>query len=551
MKRILIAITMLILVLPAIERAGAAEVSVDFFYDNLTDGNWIEVGDYGYGFQPNAASDPRWRPYTDGYWAYTDVGWTWVSYEESFGWATYHYGRWADIEGQGWVWFPGNDLEWGPAWVTWRTGGDYVGWAPLPPRGGDYVYEGQPITGHVDVEFDIGPAYYNFVDVRYIGEPVVREHIFASSQNVTYINKTVNVTNITYKNSTVYNYGPDYETVNRYSTRPIPRLSLQHETNVDASATLKSGGHTKVQGNMLVISAPMKIQRSAQPSAPKNVKVKVAQAKIEHGWRGLSDPKAQADLKQKMQTEDANNVAPPSVQPRAGAGANASAGGSVAPTTSVAPVVASSPAVSSFEKGKNRTTMPAQQNVGSSPSASVAGSPMERGGKGLKNKRGEQNAPAGMPTASPSASATLESAVPMERSKGPKNKHGEQNAPGGMPNASPSGSVTSESTAPMQHGPKAKHADSNVSSGSTNTMAPTGGASIPPEGNMETTTKGKHKADRSDLTGPPPVSAGAPGATNAAPQEHKAKLLPAESAGQGEKAKGKKKGEESPTPGPQ
>ena len=95
--------------------------------------------------------------------------------------------------------------EWGPAWVSWRTGGDYVGWAPLPPRryygGGEVVYEGRPIGGQVDIEFDIGPAYYNFVDVRYIGEPVLRERIFAPTQNITYINSTVNVTNITYTNS--------------------------------------------------------------------------------------------------------------------------------------------------------------------------------------------------------------------------------------------------------------------------------------------------------------------------------------------------------------
>ena len=89
------------------------------------------MADYGYCFQPNVAvSNADWRPYADGYWAYTDVGWTWVSYED-FGWATYHYGRWADLAGYGWVWVPG--YEWGPAWVSWRTGGDYVGWAPLPP----------------------------------------------------------------------------------------------------------------------------------------------------------------------------------------------------------------------------------------------------------------------------------------------------------------------------------------------------------------------------------------------------------------------------------
>src|SRR5437016_2223848 len=68
-------------------QSGRADVSVNFFYDNLNGGNWYQVADYGYVWQPDAATSADWRPYTDGYWAYTDVGWTWVSYED-FGWAT-------------------------------------------------------------------------------------------------------------------------------------------------------------------------------------------------------------------------------------------------------------------------------------------------------------------------------------------------------------------------------------------------------------------------------------------------------------------------------
>src|SRR5213079_1509623 len=159
MKKILFALSMLALVASALPRAARADVSVDFFYDNLSGGNWIDVDGYGYGWQPDiAVSDPNWRPYADGYWAYTDYGWTWISYED-FGWATYHYGRWTNLVDYGWVWVPG--YEWGPAWVSWRTGGDYVGWAPLPPQGDDVVYEGSAITGAVDVTFGIGPLYYN------------------------------------------------------------------------------------------------------------------------------------------------------------------------------------------------------------------------------------------------------------------------------------------------------------------------------------------------------------------------------------------------------
>ena len=317
MKRILLAVTILVLALPAMRQAEAGtDVSIDFFYDNVgSDGTWVEVADYGYCWQPSVAvSNSKWRPYSDGYWAYTDVGWTWVSYED-FGWATYHYGRWTRLRDRGWFWVPGR--EWGPAWVSWRTGGDYVGWAPLPPRGGGEVdYDERPINGQVDVEFDIGPAYYNFVDVRYIGEPVLRERIVEPNLNITYISNTVNVTNITYTNSRAYNYGPDYNTLNRYSTRPIKRMTLELDANADLSVAVKSKGFTRVQGDRLVVAAPLRLQKPPQPVAPKMVKEKIEKPTFEHGWSGVTDPKAQAELKQKMKSEDPKNIPPPTIKPR-------------------------------------------------------------------------------------------------------------------------------------------------------------------------------------------------------------------------------------------
>jgi hypothetical protein len=311
MKRLLFASAITALVLLAAPLAKSADVSVDFFYNNLSGGSWLEVDPYGYCWQPDlAVNDSSWRPYSDGYWAYTDDGWTWVSYED-FGWATYHYGRWTRLADYGWVWVPGADLDWGPAWVSWRTGGDYIGWAPLPPRGPGVVYEGQAIGGNVDIEFDIGPGYYNFCDIRYIGEPVLRSRIVPVSENVTYINQTVNVTNITYQNNTVYNYGPDINVVNRYSSRPIQRLKLERQENVDVNAAAKSGGLTKVQGNALVVAAPQKLTKLARPQAPPAVKAKVAQAKIEHGWSVAGDANAQNQLKEKIKTQDLKKVPPP------------------------------------------------------------------------------------------------------------------------------------------------------------------------------------------------------------------------------------------------
>ncbi len=323
MKRILLALTMVGLLLPFAPRAQAeTEVSLNLFYDNLSSqGNWIEVADYGYCFQPNVAvSNQDWRPYADGYWAYTDLGWTWVSYED-FGWATYHYGRWASLDSYGWVWVPG--YEWGPAWVSWRTGGDYVGWAPLPPQRGEVVYEGRSLTGDVDVTFGIGPLYYNFVDIRYIGEPVLRSRILPSARNVTVINNTVNVTNITYNNSVVYNYGPDYNRLNQYSTRPVQRLTIQRETTMGGNlAQGRKGNFNRVSGNQLTVMAPT-IQKSQQRIAPKQVKAKVEKPTVETGWKGINN---RQQVEAEMKKGDPKNIKTPDFQPQKGRKREAVAG---------------------------------------------------------------------------------------------------------------------------------------------------------------------------------------------------------------------------------
>jgi hypothetical protein len=395
MKRILFALAMVGCVLSLTPRGQAAtEVSINFFYDNLSPyGNWVEVGDYGYCFQPNVAvNNSSWRPYADGYWAYTDVGWTWVSYED-FGWATYHYGRWADLTDLGWVWVPG--YEWGPAWVSWRTGGDYIGWAPLPPAGAR-VYEGRPITGHVDVEFDIGPLYYNFVDIRYIGEPVLRERLIAPQQNVTIINRTVNVTNITYNNSVVYNYGPDINRVNQFSTRPVQHLTLQRETDV-AKVQVGRGNLNRVNGNQLVAVAPA-VQKSTQQVAPKQVKPKVQQAKIEHGWQGVSN---RDQLQAQMKSENPKNVPPPTFQPQKPS--NTSGASSTASGNAVQPNESNAGAENAAANSSGRTGRQAQrnnrgQNAEQNPNANENGTgpanrQAQRQQPGQRRARGPQNQP--------------------------------------------------------------------------------------------------------------------------------------------------------------
>src|SRR5882724_1141809 len=511
MKKILFALSMLALVASALPGAARADVSVDFFYNNLSGGNWIEAEGYGYGWQPDVAvSDPNWRPYADGYWAYTDYGWTWISYED-FGWATYHYGRWANLADYGWLWFPGSDLDWGPAWVSWRTGGDYVGWAPLPPRGPGIIYEGQPIGARVDIEFDIGPEYYNFIDARFIGEPVLRDRIFAPSQNVTYINNTVNVTNISVQNNVVYNYGPDYNVLSARSSRPIQRLKLERQSGADFSAAARSGALTKVQGDRLVVAAPARISKPAPGIAPPRIKTKVAQPRIERGWTGVANA---AQLKQKIQTENPKNIPPPT-----GAAATGQVPGGISPTVPVTGIT--SPAATAPVTGPERGKRPGRPGALGTPPASPAGitspaptaptAPLERGrGKGR---------PAGIPPtagASPTATgASAASPAPFEKRKG-KGRPGERPQPGmtGAPITSPA-----EAASPnVQGGPPAGKERGRAGRGRLETSPPppgqTGAAPVAPEAAQP---PGKHKGQfERGVAKPTPEQPG--GAANQPPQ---------------------------------
>ncbi len=546
MKRILLALAIFGLLLPATRQAEAGtDVSIDFFYNNLgSDGNWVEVADYGYCWQPSVSvSNRNWRPYADGYWAYTDVGWTWISYE-SFGWATYHYGRWARVRGHGWMWVPGR--EWGPAWVSWRTGGDYVGWAPLPPRryagGGEIVYEGRPIGDQVDIDFDIGPSYYNFVDVRYIGEPVLRERIFAPSQNITYINSTVNVTNITYSNNTVYNYGPDYNRLSAYSTRPIQRLALQRETNVDLNAAAQSGSLTKVQGNTLMVAAPQEFQKPAQSIAPKALKTKIEKPDLETGWSDVSDAKAKTELQAKMKKEDPKAIPPAQLQPKNPAALTAPSPTPIKPDTkepaaspaetgrgnvltSPVPAASATPAVAEKEdgrgKGKGASPVP---SVPPAPNASPAGSVAPKAdGKG---KRDQLNVPEATvaPVKKPEATAPpVKAATPAAPSTPPAAPRGEQNEKG--PKVSPKPAITP--AAPLTTPPaQSKPAERGPKKSATEPPRAGGSAPGAPIQGENGAAPGKPKAERPTAAPPikpvneqaPPPPPRAPAATRNVPQ---------------------------------
>ncbi len=277
--------------------APAANVSVSVFYDSLEPyGEWFETPDYGYVWHPRNVDD-NWRPYTEGNWAYTDSGWTWVS-EEPFGWATYHYGRWIEIDRVGWTWVP--DREWGPAWVSWRRSEQHVGWAPLPPEARFEARVG--FHDWTDSYYDIGPTYYSFVKVRDFGAPRLRTVIVEPRENLTIIRETRNITNITYVNNVVFNEGPRYDVIVRETAQPIRRLKIERRTDID----YRTGGDrnrfaAQVQGDVLRIAAPeVEVTREARPA---KLGQRLERVDVDRGWKRAGDAQAVEQFRTRVAAE--------------------------------------------------------------------------------------------------------------------------------------------------------------------------------------------------------------------------------------------------------
>ena len=109
-------------------------------------GTWSNDPSYGAVWTPSGMG-PDWAPYRTGHWAWIGPwGWTWVD-DAPWGYAPFHYGRWAYVRG-GWGWIPGPVVVsvrpvYAPALVAWVGGpsfgvaiggGASVGWFALGPR---------------------------------------------------------------------------------------------------------------------------------------------------------------------------------------------------------------------------------------------------------------------------------------------------------------------------------------------------------------------------------------------------------------------------------
>jgi hypothetical protein len=186
-------------------------VNFQVFYNELNPyGSWIEYPEYGFVWSPNVNSG--FKPYSsNGYWVTTEYGNTWVS-DYSWGWAPFHYGRWMFDNYYGWLWVPGN--EWAPAWVAWRSGGGYYGWAPLTPE----------IKISVSFNHSIPNNYWVFVPQQYICGPGLSNYYVQHNHVVNIINNTTIISNVHQGNR--YYTGPSMRELEKIRGRAIDMYAI-------------------------------------------------------------------------------------------------------------------------------------------------------------------------------------------------------------------------------------------------------------------------------------------------------------------------------------
>lgn len=203
---------------------GGDVVDVSYFYRELAPyGGWVLIPQYGWCWTPYGVT-PSWRPYTRGHWAYSDCGWTWVSYEP-WGWATYHYGRWFFDPWHGWVWVPGT--VWAPSWCAFREGRGVIGWAPLPPQANWRPGFGLNININIVNSSAFRRFGWNFVDMRNFIQPNVMNYVYQPHRGVNFFDQTQDATNIVMgNNNTIINNSINIKRVESATRRPVPMLRL-------------------------------------------------------------------------------------------------------------------------------------------------------------------------------------------------------------------------------------------------------------------------------------------------------------------------------------
>jgi hypothetical protein len=270
--------------------AQSTGITIEVFFDRLSSsGRWVRHPDYEYVWVP-VDVDPDWSPYTHGRWIYVeDYGWYFHS-DEPFAWAVYHYGRWAYDPAIGWFWVPG--VIWAPAWVSWRRGPDYIGWAPLAPYGRGYA-----ITVRIS-EPDPPPGFWVFVPIDRFAEPQLEIVIVERERVPVLYRETEFIGPVIIQNNVVINTAIDIDIIREHNEVTVENITIVD----DPASASQSQGPVAFRGKV-------KVDRDAKPAEavePDSVEAPTAGQDLEASDETGEDAGAPADETDEARGESAD-----------------------------------------------------------------------------------------------------------------------------------------------------------------------------------------------------------------------------------------------------
>ena len=254
-------------------------------YEDLDEyGDWSYVAGYGPCWRPRAVV-VGWAPYRFGHWVYVGPwGWTWVE-DEPWGFAPFHYGRWASVNG-GWFWVPGPVVVrpvWAPALVAFVGGGPGfhfsagvgVGWFPLAP--GEVFIPGYHVSRRYVNNVNITNTTVNITKVTNVYNTVVVNR--TNVNNITYVNQHVNNGVTVVSHETFVNARPVAGNVMRVDQRELAAAPVSHIAHAEPIRTsvVGAGRPVSMRPPAAVISRPVVAVRTP-PAPQRSIDQRQAQA---------------------------------------------------------------------------------------------------------------------------------------------------------------------------------------------------------------------------------------------------------------------------------
>jgi hypothetical protein len=372
--------------LVAADQAEAAStVNIDIFFQPLAShGVWVKHPKYHYVFCPKV--DAKWRPYSHGHWIYMkNYGWYFAS-DEPFAWAVYHYGRWFRDDKVGWCWVPGN--AWAGAWVAWRRGNDYVGWAPLPPDRDGYAVD-------VDVTTAEPPQPdWIFIPPKQFLQPRLSTVVVFGDDHPDVFQKTKFVGPVVVQNNIVVNNVIDINFIQQQTNTKVTVVEPKPVNDPGQAAADASG-------NTIAVFAPQ-IAKPQQTEAPKQ-SVDEQQAQQQIG-NGASSAEASSSASSgEMSSASSGEVS----SSAAASGASSSeASSSMASSASGEPSSSAASSASASEQPSSSASAPASSSAAVSSSAAA---PVSSSAEPVSSSSSVEPSSSAAPKAAPVTTATTAS----------------------------------------------------------------------------------------------------------------------------------------------